>query len=1452
MVVKVECDGCKSPYQVDERRIPPTGLKMRCPKCGKSLLVSKPGAEPAPAAAPAGGDEADLPAIAPRKGVAPRPAAAAPSAEPQRKAPPPRRGFGEIDLQVDLPSPDEPGALGEADFGEDDLPIVRGTAPRPAPATPAPRPGPPAPAQPFPRPNARTVRASPAALREDSSDMNDEHGGAPPILTGDPFSADSADLPSPQRPRPAPAGGRSRTASFGQLDAIDLPDAPKPGPASTRGRTVAFGATEEPEFEPAQRQPPSRRGRTVAFGGTDLDIETPAAMPSPAIPPRRGRTASFGRIDIADGLTAPRPVEAPAPPGRGRTMAFGELDVEHAIESPDDGGELDLPSSRHGHGTATHGFGELDLPLEQDDELALPSPAPDHGLPIVAAGLPTPAGAGLPSPASAGLPTPGRGPGLPSPGGVAGLPAASPPFGGPPPRRPLPSSPGPTSGVPSSNGGVAGAGVVVGAELFDEAPPGYDDSRVGAAFQTSGPRPLPPNAPAPPTPAQPPPSAAAPPPASPSPAVTAASPASPASPPVARSAPEVLQPRRAPTEIAPTALEQDLGEELSLEEAPPRYSNTGAAAVYDPSDRSSNFQGEMEDDGSIELGEPHPTVGDEVDLSGAGEEADLTAEAPKTERKRDASADEQTKRPKLRRYLIAVVAATAVAGGALALAPDIGPFGVNFVSDRLNASAHEATLGEQRARARAELGKDTNTAANKLLADIKVAQRSTPRHRPTAAYASYLAFARALRFGRRSIDEAYGKEMLDQARTRPGDLVTLAEAAQDALAGQLPKARLSAQALTARLPDDIDVAVLVGEIELAARDTAKAVEAWKRAVKIDESARTLYGLARAQQAAGDLPSAESSARAAFAASPAHAGSRILLASLLSSGGREQEALDLLAKVTDDPEIRGASADPELVEAYTLIGNIHLSRSRMSAAEHAFAAALKLDPQAVRALVGNGELFYRSGRYSEALARFEAATRAEGDNALAKVGAAKTWLAQERMKEAKDSLKKLREERPTDPLVNYWLGRAELALGNKKEAEQAYLDAVKIPENRPEIVDAYVALASLLSGLGRADDAASKLAEATEKFPDLPALHRAKGEVALQTGRYEEARKEFELALGKEEDLGTRFKLGVTFRRLHLFDDASKTFDQVAAADKDYPGLALERGLLFEETGQSERALEMYADALRKAPDDIDLKLRVGSAQVMAGYPDKAEPILREVLKNRPNSAEANHFLGRALLGRGQNLAEAMRFLERASEIDGNRAEYHLYVGWAANDAGQPGKAELSLRRSLELDQELADAYWQRGVLLQKQGATLDALKDLQIALEKRPSRYEAYATMALCYQDQGDWARAEESWRKAITANGKNSEWHYRLGKIYATRGNRQGAATEMDQAVTIAEQPDHGAPPWLFDAYFLLAESMRATGNKEKAIRGYQRFLELAPRENAYRTDAQQALQSLGATAPR
>ena len=62
----------------------------------------------------------------------------------------------------------------------------------------------------------------------------------------------------------------------------------------------------------------------------------------------------------------------------------------------------------------------------------------------------------------------------------------------------------------------------------------------------------------------------------------------------------------------------------------------------------------------------------------------------------------------------------------------------------------------------------------------------------------------------------------------------------------------------------------------------------------------------------------------------------------------------------------------------------------------------------------------------------------------------------------------------------------------------------------------------------------------------------------------------------------------------------------------------------------------------------------------------------------------------------QQLPKALRTLERATELDPHRAQFWFYVGWAANEVGNIGKADKALTKALKLDQTLGDAYWQVG------------------------------------------------------------------------------------------------------------------------------------------------------------
>lgn len=114
--------------------------------------------------------------------------------------------------------------------------------------------------------------------------------------------------------------------------------------------------------------------------------------------------------------------------------------------------------------------------------------------------------------------------------------------------------------------------------------------------------------------------------------------------------------------------------------------------------------------------------------------------------------------------------------------------------------------------------------------------------------------------------------------------------------------------------------------------------------------------------------------------------------------------------------------------------------------------------------------------------------------------------------------------------------------------------------------------------------------------------------------------------------------------------------------------------------------------------------------------ERAEEILRKVLEKQQQNAEANFCLGKAMFLRRLNPVEARKTLERAQSLNPQQAEYGLWVGRAALEAGDDARAKEVLEKALQQDKSLADAYWLLGELLQRQGSAKDAIKLLNRAL----------------------------------------------------------------------------------------------------------------------------------------
>jgi cellulose synthase operon protein C len=1359
-MLKVECEGCGSPYKVDDRRVPPGGLKMRCPKCGATFVVRKEAAEGAgeKPAAPAlhtaaakrtmlGVGAPGLPGLNPFAGPA--------ASHAEAPAPPPAEEPGLPAVAADLPA---------VSAG---LPAAKPGAP-PRAKPPAPKPPPPKPPPPAP--------PTPGGLG-DELDLP-SFGGAGAAAVPVPPPLDFGDISADIMPPPAGLDDLPAVAPAVGLPAVAPARKPPPPPP-------------KPPARPAPPQPVLDFGELSDIGGIDLPSPADGAgLPAPVA----GGTArgAHGVMDLP-ATAAPRG-GLPAPKGTGVTAPMGKIDLPG------------MRPSRQITGAAL-GFGEPDLPIIAGTEPGLPAPKSlEFGSSFGELDLPLASDVGkdLPSPmdGSMHLPAPSfQGSHLPAvPDPSSHLPIAT----AADRHLPAPASSGPMS---------------LDAEEFDVMAAASQDEDVWPKAPKLGAEPRKSTMP---MGSQPP-------------------PASPAS----MEDPGLL----GDSEAVNPAISRQAGGgtsfgEVNLGDGGPGADLGGAPTPGFGERALGGGEDDMEFGGIPQEKEAHDKGGSGVPGLDA---APAPAPKPRAASMAGASVELPAKRSKAVKITGVALLAIIGLGAGLAATP-YGAFGMNVISDAVHSREHGRLIGQSVTESRRLLGTDTAEAAGRALALFDDAVGRAPRQAPLASYGAFLGFLREVRFGPDPAVHAHATALLAQASkiAKDADYIGLAKAAEAVAQGQLAKARSDVQALARKDANDIDVAILAGELELVAGDYKTALQAWETASKIEDSPRTAFGRARAHYGLTEIEKCKKDTQSALDRSPEHVGARILMARVLRRANADEKAMAMLDQIAKPGKLKQTAGRNEMVAVYTLLGDIHLARSRMSSAEGSFAEALKLDPKDADALCGFGEVLYREGRFAEALARFEAAIQANAESVPARIGAAKTKIALERLQDAKEILKKLREARPADPQVAFWLARAEEALGNKSGAERILADAVARALPGDHVIELYVALARFLAAAGKNTEAEAKLAEAKQKLPDSLEIRKAFGDIHLQAGRLEQAKAEFDLVLERDpQDLYALFNSGVCLLRMKKYDEAQSVFDKVSAVDKNYPGLALERGVLFEASGQEKRALEMYQEALSGAPNDPDLQLRVGSAEIANGHAAQAEEILRKVLTARPNSAEANHYLGRALLLKGTNLAESLRHLQRAAEIDPNKAEYWLYVGWAANDAGQPNVAGEALHKALDLDKSLADAYWQRGILERRQSAVRDAERDLLKALELKPSRYEAYATLAECYEEGRRWDQALGSWRKAISGDPDRSLWHYKLARLLWTNHNLNEAGEEAAKALQLAAK--EARPNWLWEAHMIAGDAQKAAGKKSEAIASYKEFMKLAPPDSPYRHDVRKALQALG-----
>src|SRR5712671_2413 len=192
------------------------------------------------------------------------------------------------------------------------------------------------------------------------------------------------------------------------------------------------------------------------------------------------------------------------------------------------------------------------------------------------------------------------------------------------------------------------------------------------------------------------------------------------------------------------------------------------------------------------------------------------------------------------------------------------------------------------------------------------------------------------------------------------------------------------------------------------------------------------------------------------------------------------------------------------------------------------------------------------------------------------------------------------------------------------------------------------------------------------------------------------------------------------------------------------------GDLSAGAGQSEvaaKAIEQYKEIFRLDPSDTESALWLTRLYRLRNEHDKAETVLRGILKDDPENEPAVEQLTQLLLDQGKS-ADAVALLEGMTNRAPSAALLDL-LGDAYTQTKDLPKAEQAYRKAVELDP--SELSHQRGLAqtLMSEEKFSDALAVYQKLADLMPDDADIYLRIAQIYREMHQLDRAEESLLKA-------------------------------------------------------------------------------------------------------
>lgn len=523
------------------------------------------------------------------------------------------------------------------------------------------------------------------------------------------------------------------------------------------------------------------------------------------------------------------------------------------------------------------------------------------------------------------------------------------------------------------------------------------------------------------------------------------------------------------------------------------------------------------------------------------------------------------------------------------------------------------------------------------------------------------------------------------------------------------------------LTDDLLYQFLLGEVALQRGHSAVAAQDYLELAQETRDPRVVRRAAQVALQAREMDKAIQAFKLWLELEPDSPVAKQMLTTLLLTGGQLAEAqpylTELLAAdpnavgdnlmrlyplIARSPDKQGAfRLVRELVQPYPDVPEAHwaLAQAAEAAGKHDVALA---EAQRVRSLKPKWEM--------AALLQAQLLQRDDPQQALA-------------------VLKQYLDDNPAASEVRLLYARTLL---EQKQYPQARSEFQRLLKEHPGNADLAFAVALLSLQMGEFDQAEQELKQA------LGDGKKDQDTVYFYLGQLSEAKKDYPAALQQyrrvargEYHYQAQLRIAFLLNKQGMLDEAREVLHHTEVQNNQQRvQLVLFEAQLLSDAKQYKEAYHVLLQGLDKLPSHPDLLYEAALMADRIGKPDDLERLIRKLIEEQPDNANAYNALGYSLLERNVRVREGMRLVEKAYQLAPNDAAIMDSVGWGHYRLGELDKSLDFLRRAYKLNPDpeiaahLGEVLWVRGDKDEARQVWSDSLKQhpdneaLQAAMKK--------------------------------------------------------------------------------------------------------------------------------------